>query len=85
MYGQLQAGKWKNQLALYDRHHVTHVLLCNVKQAKRRGDAQAHSALIALWHALAAEGVASSSTDWMHLEFGFEPPRKSPWITARYP
>jgi hypothetical protein len=85
MYGQLQASRWKNQLALYDRHHVTRVLLSNVKQAKRRGDAQAHSALIALWHALAADGVASSATDWMYLEFGFELPQRSSWITSRYP
>lgn len=78
MWGQLQAGKWKNQLACFDQQHVTRALLRDVKQAKRRGNAQTHSALVALWQALAAEGVAASATDWMYLEFGVRSFQKSP-------
>lgn len=72
MYGQLQACRWKSQLALHDRHQVTNALLRQVKKAKQRGDAQAHSVQIALWHALAAEGIAVSVSDWIGFEFGLE-------------
>lgn len=72
MYGQLQAGKWRTQLAVHDRHEVTNALLRLVKKAKQRGDVQAHSAQLALWDALAAEGIAISASDWVDLEFGLE-------------
>lgn len=72
MYGQLQAGRWRTQLVRHDRHQVTSALLRQVKKAKKRGDAQAHNARLALWHALAAEGLAMSASDWMGIEFGLE-------------
>lgn len=84
-YGPLQVRNWKSQLAGYDRHHVTNGLLHHIKQAKRRGDLQAHRAGVAMWHALTSEGLATSAADWMCLEFGLEPVWRSGWVDVRYP
>lgn len=85
IYGPMQVRKWKSRLAGYDRQSITRALLRHIHRANRRGDLQAHRALIAMWRALAAEDVATSERDWMRLEFGLEPAEKSTWVVVRHP
>ena len=84
-YGPLEVRNWKNELAGYDRHHVTNGLLRQIKHAQQRGDLQSHRARVAMWHALASEGLATSAADWMCEEFGLEPVQKPGWFEVRYP
>jgi len=82
--GQLQASRWKSELASHGQHQVTSALLRGVKRAKQRGDARAHSAQVALWHALTAGGVAVSATEWMRQEYGLEPDATSAALTYAF-